>query len=127
MSTLYEESLLKFDDLYYSFSSNLEGVKQFATKDKNVRYDLFLIIAKPIEAIDFNLLGNDLFENFNMSRYYAENEIVSKLNLNAIDSVYYLKNAENIDDYQHHSILIRKEDVSLNIKEIIQRYNLPIF
>ena len=34
---LHYDSLLNFDDLYYSFSSNLQGVKQFAIKDKNVR------------------------------------------------------------------------------------------
>ena len=120
------KKLLYFDDLYYSFSSDLCGVSQVATKDKNMRCNLFLIIARPTEAVDFNKLGNELFEYFDKTRYYKENEIVSKLSFKTIDSVYYLKDAEDIMSFQQKGVLISNNDLLLNIKKVVNKYNLPM-
>lgn len=126
VKTPYEGKLLYFDDLYYSFSAEINGVKQFATKDKNVRSDLFLIIATPLEAIDFNILGNDLFENFNKSKFYEEKEIVSKLSFQTIKEIYYLRNAMDIEQYSQKGISIKKKDLNFSIKKLAKNYNLPI-
>ena len=126
IKTPYKGKLLDFDDLYYSFSSEINGVEQFATKDKNVRFDLFLIIATPLEAIDFNMLGNDLFEGFNESKFYEEKEVVSKLSFQTIKEIYYLKNATDIERYPQKGILIKKKDLNFSIKRLVTKYNLPI-
>lgn len=126
ISPRFGKELLHFDNLYYSFSSDLRGVKQVAIKDKHMRCNLFLIVARPTEAIDFNMLGNALFEDFDKTRYYEENEIVSKLSFKTINSIYYLKKAEDIENYQQKGILIDKKNICLDIKEIVDKYNLPI-
>lgn len=120
------KKLFYFDDLYYSFSSDLCGVTQVAIKDKNIRHNLFLIIARPTEAVDFNKLGNELFENFDKTQYYKENEIVSKLSFKTIDFVYYLKDAEDIMSFQQKGVLISNNDLRLNIKKVVRKYNLPM-
>lgn len=126
VKTPYKGKLLYFDDLYYSFSAEINGVERFAIKDKNVRFDLFLIIANPLEAIDFNMLGNDLFENFNQNKFYGEKEVVSKLSFQTIKEIYYLRNATDIEQYLQKGILIKKKDLNFSIKKLVTNYNLPI-
>lgn len=126
IATPYEGKLISFDNLYYSFSTDIQGVKNFAVHDKNIRSDLFLIIAKPIMAIDFNALGNTLFENLNQNKFYSENEVVSKLKKSTILAIYYLQEADDLDNYLQKGTLINPEDSELDIKDIILKYNLPI-
>lgn len=126
IATPHEGKLISFDNLYYSFSADIQGVKNFAIHDKNIRNDLFLIIAKPVMALDFNTLGNILFENFNQSKFYSENEVVSKLKKSTIFAIYYLQEADDLDNYLQTGILINVKDTELDIKNILVKYNLPI-
>lgn len=119
----YSGSLIKFDNLYYSFSKNLDGLKQAVVKDKHLRFDIFIIEARPFDAIDFQVLGNDLFKEISKSRYYKENEVVSKLTIDNIISIYFLSDANDILDYKNKGTSINKEYCQLKFKNILKKIN----
>lgn len=121
-----EGPLLYFDDLYYSFSANVSGAMYFATKDKNARSDIFLIVAKPKEALDFNKIYADLFVDDMPTKFSKENEVVSKLSLDNIMAIWYLKHAEDIPNYMQKGTSIDPADVGLDIKALVDKYKLPI-
>jgi len=120
-----EGPLLYFDDLYYSFSADVSGVTHFATKDKNTREDIFLIVARPKEALDFNKICADLFWDA-PTKFSCENEVVSKLSPDNIMAIWYLKHAEDIQDYAQKGTSIDPADAGLDIKALVNKYKLPI-
>lgn len=120
-----EGPLLYFDDLYYSFSADVSGAAHFATKDKNTRSDIFLIVAKPKEALDFNKICADLFWD-TPTKFSNENEVVSKLSLDNIMTIWYLKHAEDIPNYMQKGTSIDPADVGFDIETLVDKYKLPI-
>ena len=44
------------EDLYYSFSGSAAGIMNFARKDRYLLTDLTLIITRPNQSLNFNLL-----------------------------------------------------------------------
>ena len=88
-----DENKLIFNDLYYSFSSNLKGIQEVIKYDTNLKKSyLFLLICKPLYAINFNKLGEALYEHYKEIKYAKENEIISKLNFDNLLEIYLLKN-----------------------------------
>lgn len=66
--------------LYYSFSNDLKGIYNVAAKDRYLRSDIFLLVCKPNQALNFKNFLDDLFIIDNKkNRYYNENEVVSLL------------------------------------------------
>lgn len=123
----YEGPLIRFDDLYYSFSSDLLGLKQFAIKDKNVRGDLCIIIAKPFDGLYLNEIGNSLFDDYEgWCRFYEEKEVVSKLSFKTVNSIFYLKDAKDIENYETIGTKISNKDYRLKFSTIVKKYNLPV-
>lgn len=117
-------SLIKFDNLYYSFSKNVDGLKQVVIKDKCLRSDIFIIEAQPLDAVDFQVIVNNLFGEFPKNRYYKENEVVSKLTIDSIISIYFLSNANDILDYKNKGTPIDKKSCQLKPKSILKKINL---
>lgn len=122
----YEDrrDLLIFDNLYYSFSNDIIGIESVVKKDRFLRNNVLIIQSLPNKPINYNRLMGDLFENYeDESRYCDENEIVSKCEYKDIVGLWFLRNSQNILNYES-GIMIDKKDVNLSIKEVYKKYRL---
>lgn len=113
--------LIEFDNLYYSFSNDIDGIKSVINHDSYLKSDIIIIEAKPRNAINLTALLNDLYVNYS-SMYLSENEIVSKLHFEDILSVYHLNKSINLDNYKEYGTPIDLEDVKLIYKEFCKKY-----
>ena len=123
VSSLKQKPILRLDELYYSFSQNIEDVKYFCDHDGELAGPLLLIIAKPSFAVNYNHLGIKLYgkEFIETSRYTAENEIVSRLTSHTLLEVYYLNSKEDLLQYQTKGYKIKKKDVYKSLKKALKR------
>lgn len=78
-------------NLYYSFSGSKKGILEVAKKDRYLKSDITLLIATPVQALNYNLLGEGY------ERYAVEEEIVSKINNKSIIKILHF---EKIDDLE---------------------------
>ena len=115
------EKVFRFDDLYYSFSNDIEGLKEVIHFDRNLHNDLILIIAKPLNQINLFELCNDIYENYS-SRYDGEHEILSQIEKGNVEKIYYLKNKDDILDLKNLGIEVNIKDLSLKGKEFLKKY-----
>lgn len=122
----YEDrrDLLIFDNLYYSFSNDIIGIESVIKKDRFLRNNVLIIQSLPNKPINYNRLMGNLSENYEDKSYYCdENEIVSKCEYDDIVGLWFLRNSQNILNYES-GIMIDKKDVSLSIKEVYKKYRL---
>ena len=86
-------------NVYYSFSRDLESVITFASKDKRLHSDISLIIATPKYGLNFNAIMYELYENYGeQNRYYNENEILSYID-NNITSIIHFNTLQELIDF----------------------------
>ena len=112
-SNLKQKPILRLDELYYSFSQNIEDVKYFCDHDGELTRPLLLIIAKPSFALNYNNLGVELYENFlDNSRYANENEIISRLTYHTLLEIYYLKSKEDLLQYNIKGYKLKKMSIN---------------
>lgn len=78
---------------YYSFSGSIKGVLYFAEKDRYLKNNISLIISKPRQALNFNLLAG-----YSM-RYGRENEYVSKMDWKDIVVCKHFNNIQELKKY----------------------------
>lgn len=120
-----ERKLINFDNLYYSFSNDLYGLKEVIKCDRYLRSDILIIESKNHNGLNYNNIGNYLYKNYlDVCRYRKENEIVSKLTKDDLISIYFLKHSDNILEYKKYGIKIDKNDCSSSIKNIYKKYHL---
>lgn len=118
------EKVIDFNNLYYSFSNDLDGLANVIKYDKNLRTEGILIIeSKPNEAINLNELLNDMYEDYS-SRYTCENEIISRLDRKSAKSIYYLKGLTDCLNYKKNGVEIDLNDTNLSYTEFVQKYHL---
>lgn len=118
-----EECVIKYDDLYYSFSNDIDGLKQVIRKDSYLKSNLIIIEYKPLKPINLNNLLDDMYVGYK-SIYTSENEILSKLSKDNVISLYFLKNSNEISNYKQNGIQINIEDSSLSYKRLAKKYNI---
>ena len=120
-----DESILKFDGLYYSFSNNIAGLNKVVKFDKNLTYSLIIIEAKPQDALNFNELHNEVF-GFYPEKFAKENEILSKLSKSNVINIYYLKDSKDIFNYKTEGIKIDIEDSCFSYEKFIEKYKIDM-
>lgn len=118
-----ENCIMKYDNLYYSFSNDIDGLIQVARKDKFLQNDLIIIEYKPLNPINLNNLLDNMYVGYK-SIYTSENEILSKLSKSNVMSIYYLKEGKDICNYKKKGIKINIEDTNLSYKNFIKKYNI---
>lgn len=125
MTLPQEGRIIRFDDLYYSFSSSLDGIKNVVISDKNLRNDVLLLLESvPIKAVDYNILmGSAHGDCKEESRFYKEHEVVSKLTISSLYRVIMYK--EGVSDFEKgNGIEIPRKDWQLEVNDFIKKYHL---
>ena len=109
------------DNLYYSFSADLDGIRYFCSKDKHFKSRKFILIeAKHQEALDYQKLLKDYYLDYNAAndRYAKENEIVSKLSSHNLVGIY-LVDLTTLADYAQYELSIEYLYDSNKLKTLI--------
>lgn len=121
-----KNTLLYFDEMYYSFSNDIDGIKNVVDFDKNLKTDIFIVEAKPRDAINLTELLNTIYENY-QSRFLCENEVISKLYKDDILNIYFIKNCSELELYKSKGIKIDLKDLNLSCEKIAKKYNIKNF
>ena len=119
----FDADRLIFNNLYYSFSKDIKSVNQVIKFDRNLRdTKCLLLICKPVQAIDFNKLGDYLYEDYaNRNRYAKENEVVSKFNYDSLYEAYIIPNSNEIEKYKELGIRLNLEDLKkFSFKQLLK-------
>lgn len=115
--------IIKYNNLYYSFSNDIDGLIQLARKDKFLKNNLIVIEYKPLNPINLNNLLDNMYVGYK-SIYTSENEILSKLSKSNVINIYYLKEGKDICNYKKKGIKINIEDANLSYDNFIKKYNI---
>ena len=115
--------MIEFDDLYYSFSNDINGLYEVVRKDKYLKTNIVLIMAIPKEPINMNELLNLYYDDYR-SRYTKENEIVSKMDMENVIGIWFLKNASDLLSYDQKGVRIDLRDISFSYKKITKKYKI---
>lgn len=115
--------VLNLDDLYYSFSDDLEGIKEVIHFDRNLYNNLILIIARPLEQINLFELCCDVYESYT-SRYDGEHEIISLLTKENLVEVFYLENKNDLNNYKETCKSVDLNDLFLKGKDFLKKYKI---
>ena len=120
---IYCNKKFNLDDLYYSFSKDIEGIQGFCSFDKYLKNGKFILLeCESIDALDYEKLLDYLYEDYNPStdRYSKEHEVVSRLNKQSIKNIYYIRqlsDLENLDQCHHLALEDFKKS---NLKKLIK-------
>lgn len=118
-----EKCVIKYDDLYYSFSNDINGLKQVIRKDSYIKSNLIIIEYKPLKPINLNNLLDDMYVGYK-SIYTSENEILSKLSKSNVKNIYYLKDSKDICNYKTKGMKIDIKDSCLSYEKFIKKYKI---
>lgn len=118
---IYYNRKFSLDNLYYSFSRDIEGIKNFCSFDKYLKNGKFILLeCESMDALDYEKLLDYLYEDYKPDRYSKEHEVVSRLNKQSIKNIYYIRQSSDLEklDQCHHLAL---EDLKKsNLKKLIK-------
>lgn len=111
------------DGLYYSFSKDLEGIYNFCSFDKHLKSgDFILLECKSFNALDYEKIMFTLYEDYdlNKDRYSKEHEIVSILNSDLIQNIYYIRELDSLSDLNSCLKLNKSDITKTRLKKLLK-------
>lgn len=118
---VYYNHQFSLDDLYYSFSRDIEGIKNFCSFNKYLKSGKFILLeCESIDALDYEKLLDYLYEDYKPDRYSKEHEVVSRLNKQSIKNIYYIKQLSDLENLDQCYCLTLKDLKKSNLKKLIK-------
>lgn len=121
INLIYAEDTFRLDNLYYSFSSDLEGIRYFCEHDKHFKCGKFILLeALPTQALDYQKLLEGSYEDYSAEkdRYAKEHEIVSQLTERSLLNVYVLS-LDALENYKQYSVPIADIKDTSKLKALV--------